>query len=139
MILMLDTNIVLDILLKRDPFFKDSFLTAANIEENGDMAIISSSAVTDLFYIIKKAVGNDKAKEAIANLKEFFSIAAVESSDIDDALSSKIFDFEDALVSAISKKHNADYIITRNKKDFKSSTVPALTPKEFLKLLGTAK
>lgn len=137
MILMLDTNVILDILLKREPFFYDSFLTAVNIDENGDAGIISASAVTDLFYVIKKSIGTVKAREAISNLKEFFTVASVESDDIDKAVTSGVFDFEDALVSVISKKYNADYIITRNKADFGASPVPAISPKEFLQLIGT--
>lgn len=134
--LMLDTNIILDILLKREPFFTDSYNAILNMEENGDLGILSVSAVTDLFYILRKVIGADSARDAILRLQELVTFADVLASDMDTALASPISDLEDALVATVAKRYQCDYILTRNTQDFGDSSVPALPPAEWLQIIG---
>ena len=138
MILTLDTNILLDIALKREPFFNMSYLVLMNILENGDKAIVSASSVTDIYYVTKKMAGDEKAREAIWKLRDILSIAEVTSDHVVTALESKVKDFEDAMLSAVAKSNHSDYIITRNERDFAYSSVPAITPKDFVNMIGLA-
>ena len=136
MILMIDTNVVLDIVLKREPFFEDSYLTMLNAGENADLTLLSASAMTDLFYVLRKPIGAAAAKEAVENLQSLIDYADVTRSDIEDAFRSSLPDLEDALVSAIAGRCKADYIITGNKANYKGSKVPAITPTELVQMIG---
>ena len=136
MILMIDTNVILDILLYRKPFFEDSYLAILNADENADMMMISASAMTDIFYIVNKSVGRDTAVKALKDLQDLIGYCDVLNEDINEALDSDMKDIEDALVAAIAKRNKADYIITRNIADFNNSPVAAVTPAEFNRLIG---
>ena len=136
MILMIDTNVILDILLHRKPFFEDSYLAILNADENADMMMISASAMTDIFYIVNKSVGRDTAVKALKDLQDLIGYCDVLNEDINEALDSDMKDIEDALVAAVAKRNKADYIITRNIADFNNSPVPAVTPAEFNILIG---
>lgn len=138
MILMIDTNIILDILLKREPFFKESYLTLLNTEENSDLTLLSASAMTDLFYILRKAVGRQTAAETMLDIQSFITYSDVLEEDIEHALRSPMADLEDALVAAVAARKKADYIVTRNTADFELSKVPAITPAEFNRLVDIA-
>ena len=138
MILTLDKEILLDVALKREPFFKMSYLVLMNILENGDTAIISASSVTDIYYIVRKMTGDENAREAIWKLREIVSIAEVTPDHVVTALESKVNDFEDALLSAVAKSNHSDYIITRNEQDFTYSSIPAITPEKFVNKIGLA-
>jgi len=129
----IDTNIILDIFLKREPFFNHSQNAVLEIVKNDFIPHISGSSVTDLYYICKKS---GMEKEAILeNLKELlnaFEVLIIDKSSISDAISSDIRDFEDAVQIMACKKVKIDLIITRNKKDFKTDWTKTQTPQEFL-------
>lgn len=94
---------------------------------------MTANAITDIYYILNRAnKDSEKSKEAIIRLLNLVSIADVLASDITNALSSKVTDFEDALAGVIAKRIKADYIITCNTKDFNNSPVSAIDPKDFL-------
>jgi predicted nucleic acid-binding protein len=130
-----DTNIVIDILEKRHPFFKDSytiFLMAAEKEIDG---IISASAVTDIYYIVRKSRKSKKdALAAVIDLFNILTIVDTTGGDIHFAAVSKIADFEDAVSAEAAKREGADYIVTRNTGDFINSPIPAILPENFLSL-----
>ena len=132
---LIDTNIVLDVLLRRADFFEASYEVLKLSTLDQIELFVSANALTDIYYILHRAdKDGDKSKEAIVKLLNLVSIADATGSDVMRALSSKVKDFEDALVGAIAKRIKADYIITRNTKDFKNSPVPALNPKAFLRI-----
>ena len=101
MILMIDTNVVLDIVLKREPFFEDSYLTMLNAGENADLTLLSASAMTDLFYVLRKSIGAAAAKEAVENLQSLIDYADVTRSDIEDAFRSSLPDLEDVKITKV--------------------------------------
>lgn len=107
-----------------------------NAGENADLTLLSASAMTDLFYVLRKSIGAAAAKEAVENLQSLIDYADVTRSDIEDAFRSSLPDLEDALVSAIAGRCKADYIITGNKANYKGSKVPAITPTEFVQMIG---
>ena len=117
--LLIDTNVILDILLKREPFFEDSYQAIRTAINNNDECYISVTAATDIFYILRKALQSaEQAKEylgSLARLAEFTDVLAVDAL---DALSSEVADYEDAVVEAVADRIGADYILTRNIKDY---------------------
>ena len=131
----LDTNIIIDILEHREPFFQDSYrIIQLGLQGNLD-ALISAGAVTDVYYIINKSIRDaNKAREKIMGLTALISICDTTALDINAALSLDICDFEDSVVAAMAKRVRADYILTRNEDDFINSPVAILNPAQFLRL-----
>ena len=132
--ILIDTNIILDIIQKREPFFTDSYQALRKAIETNMECLISASAVTDIFYILRKAFQSaQKAQERIEQLSQIVVFADVQGVDIHSALMNSMPDFEDAVVNAVAERNSARYILTRNIKDFAGSSVPVITPIEFLK------
>ena len=130
--ILVDTNVIIDILCKREPFFEDSY-NALNKCIDNHTIIVSASAITDIFYIARKYIGSEQAKECIRNLLDLIKISDTRGADIEKALSSDISDFEDA-VSAIAERQKAKYILTRNTKDFEKSKILSITPHDYLNI-----
>ena len=132
--ILLDTNIVLDYLLQRKQYFDYSrkiFNWAIN---NKIRAYISASAITDIYYIIKKAKDNDTALNFIRDIFKFVQIAGVDKNVILAALKYNINDFEDAVQNAAATYSGIKIIVTRNIKDFKNSDIKVITPDNFIKI-----
>ena len=133
--ILIDTNIILDIVQKREPFFADSYQALRKAIEADAECLISASAATDIFYMFRKAFQSaQQAKERIEQLSQIVTFADVQGADIHTALTRSMPDFEDAVVDAVAERSDASYILTRNIKDFAGSSVPAITPTEFLKI-----
>ena len=131
--IMVDTNVLLDILQKREPFFADSYQALRKAIEAEAECLLSASAVTDIFYVLRKVLQSpQQARERVEQLATLVTFADVTGMDIHTALSREMQDFEDAVVDAVAERNEADCILTRNTKDFAGSTVPAVTPADFL-------
>jgi predicted nucleic acid-binding protein len=131
--ILIDTNVIIDILEHREPFFMDSYKVIQLSLEGKLEAVMSAGAVTDVYYIISRSIrDHNKAREKIVGLTALVRICDTFAVDITAALTMNISDFEDAVVSAIAKREKANYIITRNEKDFTNSSVPAISPAQFL-------
>lgn len=128
--IMLDTNIVIDILEKREPFFANSYLVLLNALENGVLCMMPVSAATDIAYILRTS---GDVKDKLLKLSYMISLTDVTADDFNEAVKSDMPDFEDALLAACAKRNKADCLVTRNAKDFAKSPVRAITPKQFLK------
>ncbi len=132
--ILVDTNVILDIVQKREPFFADSYQALRKAIETDTECLISASAVTDIFYMLRKTFQSaQKAKERIEQLSQIVTFADVQGIDIHTTLVRAMPDFEDAVVDAVAERNSASYILTRNVKNFDGSSVPAITPTEFLK------
>ena len=130
---LIDTNVILDVLQKREPFFTDSYRALRRALENDAECLISASAATDIFCVLRKSLGSaQQAKEHIDQLAQVVSFADVQGMDIHTALMRAMPDFEDAVVDAVAERSGASYILTRNIKDFTGSVVPAILPADFL-------
>lgn len=135
MMILIDTNIILDIFLKREPFFESSYEVIKQAAINDTECIVSATAIIDIFYLLRKAFKDDnKAKEIIERLLQLVTIADVLALDIQVALSDSISEFEDAVVHAVALRNKVDYILTRNTQDFVGSSVPVISPVDYLKL-----
>jgi predicted nucleic acid-binding protein len=132
---LVDINVLLDVLQKREPFFENSAKLLSLIESGKVKGFIASHSVTTLFYLIKKDRSSAEAKATITNILQFMKVAAVDQSTIEQALNLDYRDFEDAvqMISAVQCK--ADCLITRNIKDYQPPLLSVLQPVDFLATL----
>lgn len=115
---LIDTNIVLDIALNRKPFVRDAALLWRLAEQQEITACLSNTSITDIFYIVNKHAGQDKARAFIADILDTFKLADIDEEGFREALSSDMNDFEDAVQYIICARNGCDYLATRNKSDF---------------------
>lgn len=130
-----DTNVVLDVLLERSPFVTAAVEVFCLVEESRIDAFICATTVTTIDYLLVKSLPKSKARNALRSLISLFEIATVNRPVIERALVSKIQDFEDAVLNEAGQMAGADFVITRNTKDFAGSTLKVCDPNEFLALL----
>ena len=136
MTVFLDSNIILDILLKNSDFCDESKKVLKLADTNPIDFFISATSITDIFYIAHKQATNDEkqdVKKHLQDLLEIISIAGIDESCIRNALNSSWTDFEDSVQHEVSIQIGADYIVTRNTDDYKTSIIPAIAPADFLK------
>jgi len=132
----LDTNVVLDVLAARQPFVKEAgelFALAASEQFKG---YVTANSVADIYYLLKKYLKAEAAKEALGNLFTLFSILDIRAADCLKALGQP-GDFEDALLMAcVSRQDRLDYIVSRDKELQKiAGPIPIISPDRLLKIL----
>ena len=130
--LLIDGNILLDVLQKKAPHYEDSAKVWKMCETDMADGYISALTFANLVYIMRKELDAEKVSEVLKKMSLIFIFEDLTASDINTAAEMKWADFEDAVQAATAKRIHADYIITRNVKDFKNSEVIAFTPSEFL-------
>ena len=130
--LLIDGNILLDVLQKREPHYKDSVKIWKMCETGIADGRISVLTFANLVYVMRKELDAEKINEVLKYLSLIFSFEDLTSLDISSAAEMQWNDYEDAIQAAMAKRTHANYIITRNVKDFKKSEVIAFTPAEFL-------
>ena len=134
---LLDTNVLLDVIEKREPFFSASFQVFMKSAAKEIDAIIGASSVTDIYYITNKNCRNTKQSlNYIIDLFNVVNVVDTRAVDIQNAVKLNMPDFEDAVVTATAIRENVKYIITRNTNDYNNSSVPAISPVDFLKILN---
>jgi predicted nucleic acid-binding protein len=130
---LIDTNVVLDFVLKREPFADDANKLLAKLVTAKAKMWLTASTLTDIHYLSTRALKDAaRAKLVVATLLNTFQIAAVDRSDCLNALEIDTDEYEDALVMVCAKRVKAERIVTRNLKHFELSPVPAVAPDEFL-------
>ena len=122
--ILIDTNVALDILLNRHPGYINAALIFAMTRQKNLESYISASAITDIFYVARKDLGKKPTKEALKKLLQVFKPATVTDNHIFQALDLDWNDFEDSVQYVVGESFSADYIITRNTKDFTASSIP---------------
>jgi predicted nucleic acid-binding protein len=126
--ILLDTNIVLDLLLGREPWARDAAELLAAVHRRGGRPVVAAHAVTTIFYITARAAGRDRAARAVRELLELVEVVAVDGALLRRAMTSGLLDFEDAVQAAAAEACGARCIATRNLRDFAAATVPAMLP-----------
>ena len=130
---MCDTNVILDVLLEREPFAEDSYKILKLCEEHKIDGFVSVSSVTNIFYLVRKYThSTELAYKAVGKLLEIVKVCSVKNNDILIAFQKKAKDFEDCLVATCAKSIHCDYIATRNKRDFEGFGISVLAPTEIL-------
>jgi predicted nucleic acid-binding protein len=133
----LDTNVLVDILLRRDPFYADAARLWLKIESHELEGVVSLPSLGTIFYLVRKSADTSAARQALNTICQVLKIADGPGSAGHAALQSRMADFEDALQYAIATLAGADCLVTRNVSDFpKRGRIPVLTPTEFLKRMG---
>nr|WP_246276634.1 PIN domain-containing protein [Microcoleus asticus] len=129
---MLDTNIILDIALERQPFFGESEQVLSLVEQGEVEGYISASTFSDLYYIIRKAKGRDSTLEFLRYIATFCQVATVDNSVISMALTCNFKDFEDAIQYSSAVINLIDAIVTRNPRDFPVTIPRIVTPNQLI-------
>ena len=129
-----DTDVILDTALARKPFFEASRMVLALLENRQAIGFVSSNAVGNLYYILRKAGGNEKARWFLKELLTYLTVIPMDHSHIVEALDSKFTDFEDALQNFTALRNQCECIVTGNTEDYRQSSLPVYAPLEFLHL-----
>ena len=132
-----DTNVLMDVLLERQPFVDESAQVIDQVVRGAVTGLMCATTVTTIFYLTSREVGNEAAMQHIEKLTSLFEVASVTRSVLDAAMSSNSPDFEDAVLAEAAHQAGAQAIITRNLKDFAHSPVRAYTPRQWL-AMGSA-
>jgi predicted nucleic acid-binding protein len=132
--LFIDTDIILDIALTREPHFYSSAFISSLVESKSVVGYTSSVIVSNIYYIIRKVDSHKTAINFISKMKLFINILSVDDKIISLALESNFKDFEDAIQYYCAYNNNMDYFITRNVKDYSRAQMKVHTPVEYLEL-----
>ncbi|MDR2718324.1 MAG: PIN domain-containing protein [Treponema sp.] len=130
---LVDTNVVLDVLLKRSPFYQDSFKIFQLVDQERIHGCLSASSITDIFYLLRKDRHNSgEVYRIMDELIALFSVIPVSETTIAAALALRWKDFEDAVQFMTARENSVTHIITRNKADYEISDIPCVSPVEFI-------
>ena len=127
-----DTNVVLDVLLAREPHAPVAAHLMALADSGRIEGVVSATTVTTINYIATKAVGRKRASEHIRDLLAIFEVAGVDRKVLADALDLKFGDYEDAVLHEAGRATSVAAIVTRNGSDFATATLPVVDPQELL-------
>lgn len=129
---LIDTNVVLDVLLKREPHFRDSAAVWKLCETDQAEGYVSALSFANLVYVMRRELTPAQIQDVLDRMKLIFRFADFPASALMRAAELRWTDFEDAVQSVIAAEIDADCIVTRNVRDFKGSRVTAFTPAEIL-------
>ncbi|PSB03669.1 PIN domain-containing protein [Merismopedia glauca] len=124
---LIDTNIILDSILEREPFVGAAITLFEMVEREEIQGYIAATTVTNIFYIVRKAQGRESALQAIDRILIGFKICPVNHSTIAEALNSNLKDFEDGIQLACATLNQLDAIVTRDISDFLGISLPVLS------------
>lgn len=132
--LLIDTNIIIDLLARREPFYEDAAKLFSLADKNMVRLSVSSLSFANTNYLLQKTYSSVVAKEILRKFKILTIVLSLDDKIIDLSLNDSGFsDFEDAIQYYSAIENSQDIIITRNLRDFKSSKIPVMTAGEFIK------
>ncbi len=131
----IDCNILLDWLLDREPFSSYSAKIVELTETKKILSLVSPLTLANTYYVISKELNKKIADEFIIDSLRIFSVPGISLKNVKEAVSNKFKDFEDDVHSSIAAENNVDYLITRNKKDFRNDKFKVLDAEEFLRII----
>ena len=129
---LIDTNIILDVLCNRKDFAEESSKVFKLCEVKKIMGYISALSIANIVYIMRKELDTEKVKEILEKLSLIFEVVDLKADDLENASSLDFKDYEAAIQSAQANRIKANYIITRNIKDYNKSKVTAIKPSELI-------
>lgn len=131
--ILVDTNVLLDYLLTREPFYKDAKEIVVACTEGKAQGCIAAHSISNMFYILRRDYSERERREVLSNLCLIFDVEGIDKEKILDELQKEDFsDFEDCLQMECAKAYGAEYIVTRNIDDYRASEVEAILPNEYL-------
>lgn len=135
--ILIDSNILLDVFLNRPPFVREA-IELLILAEHGFRAWVSASAITDIYYIARKALKDSSVVESkLRRLLQVVRVAGVSEREILSALDSGWPDFEDAVQNAVAESNGFDALVTRDPTGFSRADVPVYSPKDFLQYVAS--
>ncbi len=130
---LIDINIVLDYLLERDPFLQDAEALFDAIDAEKVIGHVTATTLTDIFYIARRQTrSTELARQAISNILAAMVICPVNRAILEDAFTSGLPDFEDAIQICCATSQSLDAILTRDIQGFTSSAIPVLSVRQLL-------
>lgn len=133
--ILIDTNVLLDYLLGRDPFFEDAKKVILSCTEGDTKGCIAAHSISNMFFILRKDYTASERREILSSLCTIFDVEGIDKAKLLAGLANEEFsDFEDCLQMECAKSYGADYIITRNVADYSTSDIKAILPSEYLEL-----
>jgi predicted nucleic acid-binding protein len=132
---LIDLNVILDVLQRREPFYATSARVLACAETGIVEGWVAAHSLTTLFYLLARYQSADQARVTLSELLSFLSVAAVDQVVIEQALKLPYRDFEDAVQMMAAVRTGVQYLVTRNVQDYKSGPLPVLQPAELLPLV----
>ena len=130
---LVDTNVLLDYLLIREPFYEYSYKIVSDCVDGKLDGCIAAHSISNMFFILRKDFEIKERREILINICKIFTVEGIDFEKILAGLYNEDFsDFEDCLQMECAKTFGADYIITRNVADYQNSEIPPVTPQEFL-------
>ncbi len=130
-----DTDVILDLLLDRKPFFDHSVTVFSLIETGKLKGYVSALVIWNIYYLLEKYASRKQAREKVAKLRLLLSIIPVDEKLIDLALQSDFKDFEDSIQYYAAKSKGLRTFLTRNTKDYRTADIAVMTPAESLQTL----
>jgi len=131
--IMVDTNVIIDVYQNRAAFAPTSAKILKLSENSKIIGMITASTVTDIYYILGRYIKEQKRLNTLVQkLLSTVRLVDVLATDVTEAFNLEMDDFEDALFAQCAKRVKADYIVTRNTKDFVDSPIPSMEPDDFL-------
>lgn len=131
--ILIDTNVIMDVMLEREPFFCNSKKILDYCSESKVKGYVAVHTIPTLWYLIRKSGTDKMCRDFMSSILEYLDISGMDKDLVIKAIARDNFpDFEDCLQDECAAQIEADCIITRNKNDFCSSKVPAFLPEEFL-------
>lgn len=133
---LVDTNVLLDYLLKREPYGELARVIIKACQEKKIVGCIAAHSITNMFYILRKDFSIKERRAILLDICQLFDVVGIERNKLQEALKNEAFsDFEDSLQMECAKEFYADYIITRNMTDFEQNVVPCIDPERFCEML----
>lgn len=133
--ILIDTNILLDYLLERTPFFEDAKAVILSCVEGDTKGCIAAHSIPNMFFILRKEFDAKERRSILLDLCSIFEVEGIDKEKLISGLANERFsDFEDCLQMECAKSFGANYIVTRNVLDYSESEIKAIEPKDYLKL-----
>ncbi len=132
--LFLDTNIVVDLLDRREPFCYDAVRLFSMAYNKQVQLVVSPMTYSTASFLLRKH-GSEGVRKLLSNFRQLARVSTTDERTVDDSLASQFQDFEDAMQYYTALRANAEIIITRNGKDFKASSLPVMTAGEYLSVI----
>lgn len=129
---LIDTNVIMDVLVGREPFLEMSRYVVNLCDNCVIEGFLAAHSITNLFYMLRNYYPSDECHDILLDIFDIFSVIGIDETKLKTALQNKEFkDFEDCLQIECGREVDVDYIITRDTKDFSKSDIPCITPTEF--------
>ena len=135
--ILIDTSVIMDFIVLREPFTSDAKHVIDICMKNDIEIGIAAHSIPNLFFILRKHLSAEERRDILLKLCKMFHVVGIDVNRLEQALMNYQFrDFEDCLQDVCANDFSADYIITRNTRDFSTSVVPAIEPVKFTGILN---